>query len=65
MDGLLYAVAPEIFDVDSSKLRATTMSIFGMLNWFYMWKSDADESAREDYADLICRLSLDGLNGLK
>jgi hypothetical protein len=35
-----------------------------MLNWFYMWKSDANESAREDYADLICRLTLDGVNGL-
>jgi AcrR family transcriptional regulator len=64
MDGLLSAVAPKVFADDPPKLRATTMSVFGMLNWFYMWKSDANESAREDYADLICRLTLDGVNGL-
>ena len=64
MDGLLHAVAPEVFDEDPSKLRATSMSVFAMLNWFYMWKSDADERAREDYADLICRLTLDGVGGL-
>ena len=65
MDGLLRAIAPEVFHDDPSKLRATTMSVFGMLNWFYMWKSNADESAREEYADLICRLCLDGVKGLK
>lgn len=64
MDGLLHATAPDVFDEDTSKLRATSMSVFAMLNWFYMWKSDADERAREDYADLICRLTLDGVNGL-
>ena len=65
MDGLLHAVAPEIFDEDPPKLRATTMSVYGMLNWFYMWKPDAGEAAREDYANLVCQLTLDGVTGLQ
>lgn len=64
LDGLLLAYEPEVFAEDSAKLRATTMSIFGMLNWFYMWKSEADEAAREEYADLVCCLTLDGVKGL-
>lgn len=49
---------------DRVKLRATTMSVFGMLNWFYMWNKNADQDARKDYADLVSNLTLDGLKGL-
>ncbi|WP_171209388.1 MULTISPECIES: TetR/AcrR family transcriptional regulator [unclassified Ruegeria] len=49
---------------DKRRLRATTMSVFGMLNWFYMWNTDADEAARKDYAALVSDLTLNGLKGL-
>lgn len=58
------AIAPEVFAGDARKLRAATMSIFGMLNWFYMWSPGADRRAREDHADLICRMCLRGIPGL-
>ncbi|MDD9718775.1 TetR/AcrR family transcriptional regulator [Dinoroseobacter sp. PD6] len=64
MSGIVAAVAPEAFAQDSRKLRATVMSIFGMLNWFYMWNSPADRQARDDYAGLVTRLTLSGLRGL-
>lgn len=57
-------IAPDVFDDDTRKLRATVMSIFGMLNWFYMWNSTADHRARDDYAQLVTRLTLTGLRGL-
>ncbi|MEZ5872355.1 MAG: TetR/AcrR family transcriptional regulator [Nitratireductor sp.] len=38
---------------DSRKLHATTMSVFGMLNWFYMWNRDDTVEARLDYASLV------------
>lgn len=56
--------APETFANAPEKLRPATMSIFGMLNWFYMWNPGADEQGRRDYAKLITDLSLGGLNAL-
>jgi len=61
---LVDAMAPDVFDGDQAKLRATTMSVFGMLNWFYMWNSDADADARKYYADLICNMCQRGIPGL-
>ncbi|TNF22115.1 MAG: TetR/AcrR family transcriptional regulator [Rhodobacteraceae bacterium] len=64
MSGVVAAIAPEVFAGDPRKLRATAMSIFGMLNWFYMWNSPADRQARDDYARLVTRLTLSGVRGL-
>ncbi|UWQ24195.1 TetR/AcrR family transcriptional regulator [Leisingera aquaemixtae] len=64
MSDALRAVAPEIFDGDSAKLRGATMSVFGMLNWYYMWNTGAGSKAREDYARLVADLTLHGVKGL-
>ena len=61
---IIACVAPETFRDDAAKLRATTMSVFGMLNWFYMWNSGADEQARNNYAELVSKLTLSGVKGL-
>jgi len=60
----LAAVAPEVFEGESAKLRGATMSVFGMLNWYYMWNSGAGSQAREDYARLAAELVLNGVRGL-
>ena len=60
----LSGVAPQVFAGDPRKLRAATMSVFGMLNWFYMWNRSADRAAREEYADLVTALTLNGVRGL-
>ena len=57
-------VAHEVFKGDDAKLRATTMAIFGMVNWFYMWNTTADAEARVAYADIVSALSLQGIEGL-
>ena len=64
MSDVIAAIAPGAFDGNSRKLRATVMSIFGMLNWFYMWNSPADKTARDDYARLVTQLTLNGIRGL-
>ena len=64
LSGVVAAVAPAVFDQDKRKLRSTVMSVFGMLNWFYMWNSGADKEARTEYADTITRLTLSGVRGL-
>ena len=56
-------VAPAAFAVDADRLRATTMSVFGMLNWFFMWNTTAGASERDDYAKLVAELTLDGVRG--
>ncbi|MAN13828.1 MAG: TetR family transcriptional regulator [Dinoroseobacter sp.] len=58
------AAAPEVLADDKPKLRATTMSVFGMLNWYYMWNTGAGTEAREDYARLVTNLTLRGVGGL-
>lgn len=61
MRSVLARNAPAAFDGAPDKLHAATMSVFGMLNWFYMWNSDADATQRKSYAELVTRLTLGGL----
>ncbi|WP_193140907.1 TetR/AcrR family transcriptional regulator [Meridianimarinicoccus sp. MJW13] len=64
MSRVVAGIAPKVFDDDTRKLHATVMSIFGMLNWFYMWNRTADHQARDEYAKLVTRLTLSGVRGL-
>jgi AcrR family transcriptional regulator len=64
LSGIVRDVSPETFANSDEKLRSVTMSIFGMLNWFYMWNTDADHAARAEYADLMSKLTLSGIEGL-
>ena len=41
-------------------LKPLTMSLFGMLNWNYMWFRPGGPLGREDYARLAVGLVLDG-----
>jgi AcrR family transcriptional regulator len=43
---------------------AVTMSVFGMLNWVYMWHRPGKGLSRAAYADLATDLVLDGVRGL-
>ena len=52
------------FENRRDTLYATTMSVFGMLNWFYMWNSHAGVDAREDYARLVSELTIRGVRGV-
>ncbi|MDR3461864.1 MAG: TetR/AcrR family transcriptional regulator [Beijerinckiaceae bacterium] len=41
-------------------LKPLTMSLFGMLNWHYLWFKEGKGMERADYARLACRLVVDG-----
>lgn len=64
LSSIIAGVAPEVFRGDVSKLRSATMSVFGMLNWYYMWNPGADVQARRDYAALVSNLTLSGVKAL-
>ena len=40
--------------------KPVTMSLFGMLNWSYLWFRDGGALSRADYARLVTRLIVDG-----
>jgi AcrR family transcriptional regulator len=60
----LRAVVPDLFASDPKLLRPVTMSLFGMLNWFYLWYRRGGGLSREEYADLATDLILNGIEGL-
>ncbi len=60
----LEAVTPDVYAANPDKLRPVTMTLFGMVNWFYMWHRKGQGMSREDYADLVADLVLRGVKGL-
>lgn len=57
------ALAPETAE-DRRWLKPAVMSLFGMLNWAYMWFREDGPLSRRDYARMVLRLFVDGLAGL-
>ncbi|TKT80194.1 TetR/AcrR family transcriptional regulator [Aquamicrobium sp. LC103] len=45
-------------------LKPVTMSLFGMLNWAYMWFRDGGAVSRADYGRLATRILVSGVRGL-
>lgn len=45
-------------------LKPVTMSLFGMLNWHYLWFREDGPMSRDDYARLATRLFLDGAKSI-
>ncbi|HEY0327583.1 MAG TPA: TetR/AcrR family transcriptional regulator [Rhodopseudomonas sp.] len=56
------AVAPQLNHTPLLKL--VTMSLFGMVNWHYLWFSEQGSVSRADYAELVTRLIADGSRDL-
>lgn len=55
-------------DLDSKErplLMPVTMSLFGILNWVYMWFKDGGPITREDYADIATTLVLEGVKAVR
>jgi len=57
------AVNPALRD-DDALLKPVTMSLFGMVNWHYMWFREGKALSREDYADLVTTLLVEGAAAL-
>jgi TetR/AcrR family transcriptional regulator len=49
---------------DRQLLRPITMSLFGMLNWHFLWFNPRGPISREDYATLATKLIIDGCRDL-
>ncbi len=63
MGDALQAASPKTM-ADPARLHPITMTVFGMLNWFYMWHRPGKGISRDDYADLVTDMVLGGIKGL-
>ncbi len=50
--------------LEGPKLHQVTMSVFGMINWYFMWNRSADDATRRDYADVVVNLTMEGLGAV-
>ena len=56
-------VAPQL--KGTKLLKPVTMSLFGMINWHYLWFKNTGEVTRADYAALVAQLIVDGTRNLQ
>lgn len=61
---VLRQINPEL-EAERPLLMPVTMSLFGMMNWVYMWFKDGGAVTRADYADLATDILLNGIEGLR
>ena len=61
----IHAAAPEYLGQAPDHLRPLTMSLFGMVNWFYLWHQPDRGLSREAYAYLATEILLGGLARLQ
>ena len=58
----ILGVAPHL--KGTKMLKPVTMSLFGMINWHYLWFKSTGSVTRSDYADLVTKLIADGTRGI-
>lgn len=62
---VLEQINPGLNDRERPLLMPVTMSLFGMMNWVYMWFKDGGRISRDDYADVATTLILEGIKAVR
>lgn len=62
---VLRQINPELDRPERPLLMPVTMSLFGMMNWVYMWFRDGGLVTREDYAEVATTLILEGIKEVR
>ena len=62
---VLKDIHPELANPDRPLLMPVTMSLFGMMNWVYMWFKEGGPISREDYAKVATTLILEGVKKVR
>ena len=63
--GVLREINPDLDQPGRPLLMPVTMSLFGMMNWVYMWFRDGGPVTRRDYADVATTLILAGIRAVR
>lgn len=62
---VLDQINPGLNDKERPLLMPVTMSLFGMMNWVYMWFKDGGRISRDDYANVATTLILEGIKAVR
>jgi AcrR family transcriptional regulator len=62
---VLRRIHPALDDSERPLLMPVTMSLFGMVNWVYMWFREGGLITRDDYADVATTLVLKGIKAVR
>jgi len=62
---VLRDISPHLDDKERPLLMPVTMSLFGMLNWTYMWFKDSGLFSRDEYAAIATSLILEGVKAVR
>ena len=62
---VLRRIHPDLDRTERPLLMPVTMSLFGMLNWVYMWFREGGPITREDYAEVATTLILKGIKAVR
>ena len=57
-------VSNKDLQANSETRRAAAMSVFGMLNWFYMWNTRQDAKGRAAYAKIVAQMTMGGVKNI-
>jgi AcrR family transcriptional regulator len=57
-------VSNKDLQANSETRRAAAMSVFGMLNWFYMWNTRQDAKGRAAYAKTVAQMTMGGVRNI-
>lgn len=62
---IIREIQPGLDKPDRPLLMPVTMSLFGMLNWVYMWFREGGPVSRRDYARVATTLILEGVKAVR
>ena len=62
--GVIRDINPDL-SKDKPLLMPVTMSLFGMMNWVYMWFRPNGPITRDEYADIATTLILEGVKAVR
>lgn len=62
---VLHEINPQLDRPERPLLMPVTMSLFGMMNWVYLWFKEGGTITREDYADVATTLVLEGIKAVR
>jgi AcrR family transcriptional regulator len=65
ISAIIREIHPELDRPERPLLMPVTMSLFGMMNWVYMWFREGGAITRDDYAEIATTLLLEGIKAVR
>lgn len=60
----LAEINPLLVNKEKPLIMPVAMSLFGILNWMYLWFRDDGKISREDYSEIVSTMMLEGIKAV-